>query len=132
MSESLTKRKITKAEAIWIVIYSLLMLAGLFFIIFGFVADYLPVKDSDNYLGQAAFTSAMHMSYRWFGVILLLGGVAIALISLNYFAHKSDVEEERAIRKAERLKVISDTAPENVSTEGAVDAAETPLAPSEE
>lgn len=131
MSET-KKSKITKAEIIWIIIVSLLLIAGITFIVLGFVADYLPVKASENYLGQAEFTAATNMTYRWFGVALMMGGVAIALITLNYFAHRSDVEEERAIRKAQRLKVISDAEPENVSTEGAVDAVEVAPAPKAE
>lgn len=131
MSET-KKSKITKAEVIWTIIVSLLLIAGITFIVLGFVADYLPAKASENYLGQTEFKAATNMTYRWFGVALMMGGVAIALITLNYFAHRSDVEEERAIRKAQRLKVISDSAPENVSTEGAVDAVEAPAAPKAE
>ncbi len=103
------KRKVSNSEIVWIVICSLIALGGLAMIVLGFVADYLPALNSENYTGQAAFQSAMHMSYRWFGVILLIGAAFISVISLNYYAKKTDVDEERATRRAQRLQVISES-----------------------
>ena len=51
----------------------------------------------------------MHLSYRWFGVILLLVAALIAAIALNGFARKNDTDNERALRRAQRLKIISES-----------------------
>ena len=49
------------------------------------------------------------MSYRVFGAILLVAAALIAVICLNLFAKKSDVDNERAERRAQRLKIIADS-----------------------
>lgn len=103
------KSKISKAEIFWIVIDSIIGLAGLVFVVLGFISAYLPKKSSDNWTGETAFTDAMHMSYRLFGAVLLLGAAIIAVIFLNFFAKKSDVDSERAERRAQRLKIIADS-----------------------
>ncbi len=103
------KSKISKAEIFWIVIDSIIGLAGLTFVVLGFISAYLPKKSSDNWTGEAVFTDAMHMSYRLFGAVLLIGAAIIAVIFLNFFAKKSDVDNERAERRAQRLKIIADS-----------------------
>ena len=103
------KRKVSNSEIVWIVICSLIGLGGVAMIVLGFVADYLPVLNSENYSGQTAFEGAMHMPYRWFGVILLLGSAFISVISLNFYAKRTDIDEERAVRRTQRLQVISDS-----------------------
>ena len=103
------KSKISKAEIFWIVIDSIIGLAGLVFVVLGFISAYLPKKSSDNWTGETAFTDVMHMSYRLFGAVLLLGAAIIAVIFLNFFAKKSDVDSERAERRAQRLKIIADS-----------------------
>jgi membrane-bound ClpP family serine protease len=104
------KRKLAKSEICWIVISGVIGLGGLALIVLGFVADYLPVLASENYTGQAAFESVMHLSYRWLGAILLVLAAFISVIFLNYYAKKSDLDAERTQRRAERLRVISDSA----------------------
>ena len=78
-------------------------------IVLGFIADFYPGKPEDNWTGQAAFQNAMHLSYRWFGVILILVAALIAAIALNGFARKNDTDNERALRRAQRLKIISES-----------------------
>ena len=103
------KSKISKAEIFWVAIDSIIGLAGLVFVVLGFISAYLPKKSSDNWTGETAFTDVMHMSYRLFGAVLLLGAAIIAVIFLNFFAKKSDVDSERAERRAQRLKIIADS-----------------------
>ena len=103
------KAKVSKAEVISIIIYSILGVAGLVFVVLGFISAYLPKKSSENWTGEAAFTEAMHMSYRVFGAILLVAAALIAVLCLNLFAKKSDVDNERAERRAQRLKIIADS-----------------------
>lgn len=103
------KSKISKGEITCIVLDSIVGLAGLVFIVLGFISAYLPKKSSENWTGEAAFADAMHMGYRVFGTILLIGAALLAVIFLNYFAKKSDVDNERAKRRAQRLKIIADS-----------------------
>lgn len=112
MSEETETKKnvaVSKWEIFWIALSGVIALGGLVMIVLGIVGDYLPVLADKNWIlqGESSFKNAMHMSYRWFGSILLLGAALISLIYLNYFAKKSDVDEERALRRQQRLSVIS-------------------------
>ena len=111
------KAKVSKGEVASIIIYSILGVAGLVFVVLGFISAYLPKKSSENWTGGAAFTEAMHMSYRVFGAILLVAAALIAVICLNVFAKKSDVDNERAERRAQRLKIIADSDAVSVAEE---------------
>jgi uncharacterized membrane protein YbaN (DUF454 family) len=110
--EKTRKQKLTTGEILWTAICSLIAFGGLFMVILGIVGDYLPVKASQNWilLGEASFQATMKMNYRWFGVIILLADALIAVIYLNYYAKKSDIDEERALRRQQRLQVISQSA----------------------
>ena len=107
--EDVSKNKLSKGETVFIVLDGILALGGLVMIVLGFIADFYPGKPEDNWTGQAAFQNAMHLSYRWFGVILLLVAALIAAIALNGFARKNDTDNERALRRAQRLKIISES-----------------------
>ena len=107
--EDVSKNKLSKGEKVLIVLDGILALGGLVMIVLGFIADFYPGKPEDNWTGQAAFQNAMHLSYRWFGVILLLVAALIAAIALNGFARKNDTDNERALRRAQRLKIISES-----------------------
>ena len=107
--EDVSKNKVSKGEKVFIVLDGILALGGLVMIVLGFIADFYPGKPEDNWTGQAAFQNAMHLSYRWFGVILILVAALIAAIALNGFARKNDTDNERALRRAQRLKIISES-----------------------
>ena len=111
--EKTRKQKLTTGEILWTAICSLIAFGGLFMVILGIVGDYLPVKASENWilLGEASFQSTMKMNYRWFGVLILLADAIISVIYLNYYAKKGDIDEERALRRQQRLQVISQSAP---------------------
>jgi len=110
--EKTQKQKLTTGEIIWTTVCSLIAAGALFMVVLGIVGDYLPVKASENWilLGEASFQSTMKMNYRWFGVIVLLADALISVIYLNYYAKKSDIDEERALRRQQRLQVISQSA----------------------
>ena len=108
-SIDLSKIKNSRVEKVFIVLDGILALGGLVMIVLGFIADFYPGKPEDNWTGQAAFQNAMHLSYRWFGVILVLVAALIAAIALNGFARKNDTDNERALRRAQRLKIISES-----------------------
>ena len=107
--EDVSKNKLSKGEKVFIVLDGILALGGLVMIVLGFIADFYPGKPEDNWTGQSAFQNAMHLSYRWFGVILILVAALIAAIALNGFARKNDTDNERALRRAQRLKIISES-----------------------
>jgi uncharacterized membrane protein YbaN (DUF454 family) len=112
-AEQKNSAKVSGAEIAWIAISGTIALAGLVMVILGIVGDYLPGKTSENWilLGEASFKKVMMMNYRWFGVILIIGAAFISVIYLNIFAKKSDIDEERALRRQQRLQVISQSAP---------------------
>jgi drug/metabolite transporter (DMT)-like permease len=130
--ESKKTSKMSKGEITWTVLVGLLAFAGLFLIVLGFVGDYLPVKNSENWImtSEAAFSKTMQMNYRWFGVILLLGASFIEVIVLNYYARKGDIDEERALRRQQRLQVISASAEaDKAAATAAVEVNSTPKTP---
>ena len=92
-----------------------LALTGIIMIILGIISDYLPKKNSENWTGNADFTKATGMDYRWFGFILIAGAVAIMLIAFNVMAHRDASDKEREIRRQERMKILA--ASQNVATE---------------
>jgi uncharacterized membrane protein YbaN (DUF454 family) len=123
--------KLAKGEIVWSVISGSIAIAGLTMVVFGIVGDYLPLKSSENWilLGEASFQNVMKMNYRWFGVILILFAALVSVIFLNYYAKKSDIDEERALRRQQRLQVISQSAEATPApTSPAVDAKVTPVA----
>ena len=120
-----TTSKISGWEKFWIVLASLFIVAGLFFAILGIVGSHLPVEYSDNWIlsSQAKFESKIHLTYRWFGVILLAIGAVVGTVSLNLFEKKSDADTERAERRAQRMKIISDSAKEEKPVENSKEGA---------
>ncbi len=94
-----------------------LALGGIIMIILGIISDYLPKKNSENWTGNADFTKATGMDYRWFGFILIAGAVAIMLIAFNVMAHRDASDKEREIRRQERMKVLAASQNNTVSEE---------------
>ena len=126
--------KISAWEKAWIVIASLFAVAGLTFIVFGIVGSHWGVTYSDNWIlkSEVQFMSKMVLSYRWFGAILLIAGAIISVISLNFFERKSDADQERAERRAQRMKIMAEsTKPEDqsTSTENATEVDSKPVEP---
>jgi hypothetical protein len=114
-------KKLSKGEIAWISIEGVVAALGLFFLVIGILVDYVPPKR--NALGeysnwmlnwQNGFQtwSKTTLSLRWLGIIILLIAVFVTLITLNHYAKKSDVNDERALRRAQRLQVLSQSAPE--------------------
>lgn len=110
MAKMKIKLPISKGELFWSIVASLIGVSGLVLSIIGIVGANLPVKLSDNGILQAdmVFQGAMGgLTFTWFGVILVLLGSLVAVIFLNFYAKKADLDEERAIRKAQRMKILS-------------------------
>jgi len=127
--ESKKTKKLTKGEITWISLEGFIAALGLFFVVLGICADYVAphlsaTGEYSNWLldWQNGFAtwSKTTLSLRWVGVIIILVAVLVALITLNHYAKKSDVNDERALRRAQRLQVLSQSAavtqPEVVET----------------
>ncbi len=110
MSKNST-RKIGNWEIFWIVLSGILGIGGLFMLVLGLVGSFLPVLNDENWilLSQASLEAATGLTYVWFGAIVLVLDAIIACIYLNYFAKRSDIDTERAIRRAQRLKIIAES-----------------------
>ena len=99
-------KKLSAKEIVWYVLAALLGALGLIFLVFAIVGDFLPVLASDNWVLQSEqtwLTNWSPMGYRYWGLILVGAGALIASIALNYFAREGDRDEERALRRAQRL-----------------------------
>lgn len=122
-------RKISKSEIFWISFEGFAGFVGLFLLILGIVGDYLPVLYSENWIRQSedGWMSFSHsqITYRWFGVFFLLGALVLALITLNHYAKKGDINEERELRRAQRMQVLNastETVPVEVESSPKADA----------
>lgn len=104
-------RKISVGERIWIVIESIFGVGGLILLVLGIVSDYLPIKYSENPLAKIEQDwlnfSHTQLTFRWLGIIAILIGALLAVITLNHYAKKTDADEERELRRAQRLQVLN-------------------------
>ena len=110
MAES-KARKLSGKELFWYILSGLLALLGLIFVVFALIGDYLPVLASDNWVFQSEavwLTSWSPLGYRYWGIILFGVAAVIASIALNFFAREGDRDEERAIRRAQRLAAANE------------------------
>lgn len=99
-------RKIRTAEIVWYSIASFFAVAGLAFLVTGIVGDHLPMLASENGIlisENAWLRNWSHMGYRYWGMILIGVGALVGVISLTAFAREGDRDEERALRRAQRL-----------------------------
>ena len=107
----MSTKKPTKIKGIgkfWYILASIIGVAGLVFVIFGIVGDYLPVLNSENWIKtseDAWLQPWIHMGYRYFGIILVLLAAFIAMLSLTIFAREGDRDAERNLRRAQRLAI---------------------------
>jgi hypothetical protein len=60
------------------------------------------------------------MGYKWWGLILIGISVLIAVIALTVFARSADRDDERNLRRQQRL-VLEQNATTGISKEGAVE-----------
>ena len=101
------KEKLSVKEFVWYCIASVIAIFGIILIVFGVIGHHLDVSLDSNFVKNAekALIDAIHIpfDFRIWGVMFLLLGVAILLVVLTYFARKVDRENERTIRRQQRL-----------------------------
>ena len=108
MEKTSSKRKLPGKELAWYIFAGTIALIGIIFVIFGIIGSHYPGKASDNWVAvsEAAWLSNWsHMGYRWWGLILLGIGALIGALALNFFARSGDRDEERALRRQQRLSL---------------------------
>ena len=106
--EEKKSKKLAKGEITVYAIAAFIALVGIAFIIFGLIGSHYPGKDSENWVSiseKAWLVNWSHIGYRWWGVILLLVGALVAVIGLTAYARSGDRDEERALRRRQRLGV---------------------------
>ena len=104
-------RKLSGKELAWYIVAGVLALLGLIFIVFAIVGDFLPVLAEDNWVTNSEavwLTSWTPFGYRYWGLILISAAGVIAAIALNYYAREGDKDEERALRRAQRLGLVDE------------------------
>ncbi len=104
------KTKISRSEIVWIVIASLIGATGIVLALLGIVADYLPVRASENILAgsESYFEGIFHLSFTWAGVILVIVAAIIAAIFLSYYANRAERESERETRREQRRHLFEE------------------------
>lgn len=113
-------RKLTGIELAWYIFAGLVALLGIIFIVFAIIGDFIPALAEDNWVLQSEkvwLTSWTPMGYRYWGLTLIGVAAVVAAIALNYFAREGDKDEERAIRRAQRLGLTEEEVVE-VEAEG--------------
>lgn len=114
MSET-KARKLTGKELTWYIVAGVIALLGLLFVLFAVIGDFLPVLSSKNWVSESEkvwLTSWSPLGYRWWGLIFLGAGTLISVISLSVFAREGDRDEERALRRAQRLALEAEVSSE--------------------
>ena len=104
------KLKLSKKEWFWYGLCLFLAFVGLVFAVIGIIGTHLPVKASDNWVTvseKAWLSNWSHMGYRQWGIALLCGGLALFALLLTFFSRESDRDNERAIRRAQRLAAMN-------------------------
>jgi hypothetical protein len=116
-------KKIAGKELACYIVAGSFTLVGLVFYIFGLIGKFYNGLASDNWVAiseQAWLTNWSKMGWKWWGLILIGIGVLIAIISLSAWAKVADRDEERNLRRQQRL-VLEQNATTGVSTENAVE-----------
>ena len=123
MAEIEKQKKIAGKELGWYIVAAVFALTGLTFYIFGLIGKFYPGKASDNWVSlseNAWLVNWSKMGYKWWGLILIGISVLIAVIALTVFARSADRDDERNLRRQQRL-VLEQNATTGISKEGAVE-----------
>ncbi len=125
--------KVSGKEFAWYVIGGVFAVFGLTLMVFGIIGHHMNVPLADNFIKgtEEALIKAIKIpfDFRVWGIMFLLLGMFIVIVTLNYNAKKTDREIEKTIRRQQRLnagmntdievksavQVIEEPAPEQVS-----------------
>ena len=108
MAKKKSKLKISKVELGFYVVCGALGLAGLIFVIFGIIGNYLPVPLHQNFIlvsEDVWLNPWSKLGYRYWGLIDIAVAVVVTTLVGTFFARAGDRDSERAQRRAQRLAI---------------------------
>lgn len=73
--------------------------------IFGIIGHHMSGNLEQNFIKQAE--KSIVLDFRIWGIILLASGTIVALIALVYFAMRADRNNEKILRRQQRLSASS-------------------------
>lgn len=126
MKENETKAKLSGKEITWLVISFIFLATALTFIAFHFIAAGINaggVEAKYNLLLQAdkAMISATKLGWLYWGLVALLVGVIILIITLEVFARKNEksVDKDRRRKDKKTFNISEDSVRDAVQVEEA-------------
>ena len=106
-------RTVSGKEIAWYVIAGIFVMLGLTLMVFGIIGHHMNVALDDNFIKQAEdnLVNAIKVpfDFRIWGIMFVLLGAIITIITLNFNAKKTDRELERTVRRQQRLNAGMDT-----------------------
>lgn len=106
-------RTVSGKEIAWYVIAGIFVMFGLTLMVFGIIGHHMNVALDDNFIKQAEdnLVNAIKVpfDFRIWGIMFVLLGAIITIITLNFNAKKTDRELERTVRRQQRLNAGMDT-----------------------
>ena len=124
-----TKNKMTGKEFAWYIVGGLFGMFGLTLMVFGIICHHLNVPQADNFIknAESAVIEAIKIpfDFRIWGILFLLLGMLVVILTLNYNAKKTDREVEKTIRRQQRLNAGMNT---SIEVKSAVEVIEEPKA----
>lgn len=122
-----TKNKMTGKEFAWYIVGGLFGMFGLTLMVFGIIGHHLNVPQADNFIknAESAVIEAIKIpfDFRIWGILFLLLGMLVVILTLNYNAKKTDREVEKTIRRQQRLNAGMNT---SIEVKSAVEVIEEP------
>lgn len=112
----MNKEKLSVKEFVWYCVAAVIAIFGIILIVFGIIGHHLSDPLDSNFVKNAekSLIDAIHIpfDFRIWGILFLLLGVLILIVVLTTFARKSDRENERTIRRQQRLAAAKTDASE--------------------
>ncbi|HBF68098.1 MAG TPA: hypothetical protein DDW20_02105 [Firmicutes bacterium] len=106
-------RIVSGKEIAWYVVAGIFVMLGLTLMVFGIIGHHMNVALDDNFIKQAedSLVNAIKVpfDFRIWGIMFVLLGAIITIITLNFNAKKTDREIERTVRRQQRLNAGMDT-----------------------
>lgn len=122
------KKQLSWKELAWYIVGGMVALFGVALMIFGIIGHHIQnrsanfVKDAEEALIAKI---KINLDFRMWGIIFLALGMFVVIVALNYFAKKVDRENEKTIRRQQRL---SSSLAKDIEVKDAVQIIEEPAA----
>ena len=99
------KAKKNIKELIWYIVAGVFLLFGLSLMVTGIVGEYLPGLEKNNPIlrAETQLKGWSKLGFMSWGMIFLVVGAIVFVSVLLYYAKKTDIERDRALKRAQRL-----------------------------